>query len=491
MSRKQEHPILTYVSETHWAMRRETLDQLVGVVGRHVSEIRLPADQVEEIVAPRQAKARRQEAEGLYERQGTLAVIPVSGVIAKYSRMVNGSSQPRGTSVELLTEQLDAAMADDGVRSIFLHIESPGGFLAGTPDLADRIYEARLRKTVYAFADDLAASGAYWLGSQADKFWANQSAQVGSIGVYLLLVDSSRWAEDQGLAFHIIRSGEHKGVGEFGVAITAANLEALQAENDRFYQLFLDAVLRGRLEAGLDREALLAIADGRTFVGREAADLKLIDGVKTLSQALAAARRQTQRQANETSAARRPDELGPEAGAETTDQLEEETIMADSKDTKPAALTSEDLQKARQEATEAERNRCAAVARVLAAYPDLIAQAQADGSCGEKEAMSLLVPALQGKVAGLQAELADANARLAAIAKGGQKAVAVEPSDDDLKLVEAAKAGEAHPADDGRPETYQKAVDAAVKAGRRPSEAHRDAAVNFPKSHKAWTEAGR
>jgi len=270
-----------------WAMRPEVLRQLGDVLCRHVEGVRASAGEVQQITA---AKRARGSDDRDYELLGSTAIVPISGVIAKYARQVNGVSQPRGTSVERIGGQLAAALGDGRVRTIFLHIESPGGSVAGLADLADAIAAASEAKPVIAYADDMAASAAYWLGSQASRFYANQTAQVGSIGVYTVLLDSTRYAEKWGLRFHLLASGEHKGVGELGVAITDRQLAAIQAEVDSYFALFRSAVLRGRSPRGMTAADLDAIADGRVWIGAEAADVGLIDGIKTLGQALASAK---------------------------------------------------------------------------------------------------------------------------------------------------------------------------------------------------------
>ena len=56
-------------------------------------------------------------------------------------------------------------------------------------DLADAVFKARSSKRVIAFASDLVASAAYWVGSQADQMFANPTALIGSIGTYALIAD--------------------------------------------------------------------------------------------------------------------------------------------------------------------------------------------------------------------------------------------------------------------------------------------------------------
>lgn len=282
--------LIDYLTCRAWCLYEPILRQMIHVVDRRRRGIRLDAAEIQRIAAVNPDKTT-EPAEAEYRVDGyAVAIIPITGIIAKYSSMVNGQSQPRGTSVDTVRGLLHKAMDDKEVRSIFLRIESPGGYLDGVDDLAEEIYEASSVKPVIAFADDLAASAAYWIGSQATRFYANQTAEVGSIGVYSILIDSSQAAADAGLIFHIVRSGDNKGIGAVGVPITDEQLAAVQDLINGHHGTFVGAVQRGRGPRGPKPEALIDLADGRMFTAKAALRHGLIDAVMPLNEALAAAR---------------------------------------------------------------------------------------------------------------------------------------------------------------------------------------------------------
>ncbi|HUX16603.1 MAG TPA: S49 family peptidase, partial [Phycisphaerae bacterium] len=289
--------LLGYVSAGPWALRPDVLEQFTAILNRHLNGGQADLAAVQALLAAKAAADPDMPADwaeadpdGLRIAQG-VAVLPVSGLIAKHARLVNGVSQPRGTSIEALRGQFDRAMASDKVRAILLHIESPGGYLAGVPDFADDLREADKTKPILAIADDDACSGAYWLGSQAGVFLANQNADVGSIGVYMVLVDSSRAAENEGIRVIPVASGLHKATGLAGTPISEERLAPLRRNVQRSYEMFLSAVLAGRGDRGPDEAALRAVADGRFFLAAEARDLRLIDDVVPLAEALRRAAR--------------------------------------------------------------------------------------------------------------------------------------------------------------------------------------------------------
>lgn len=264
--------ILDYFTSNPWAIKEHYLTRLGEVIDRHLSGAKIDTGELTEIVARRDAKYGSR-VQGL-EIHGSTAVIPISGVIAPHSSQVNGSSQPRGTSIEQVRGALAAAMANDSVERIVLDIDSPGGSVAGVINMADQIRVANETKPVVAYAGELVASAAYWLASQASRVYATNGSEIGSIGVYLPVMDDSRKSENEGRVMQVFRSGTHKGAGMPGTRLSDEQKRQLQAEVDSLAERFKSAVSDGR---GIDMESLEEIADGRTFTGSEAVEFGLAD----------------------------------------------------------------------------------------------------------------------------------------------------------------------------------------------------------------------
>jgi signal peptide peptidase SppA len=497
---KRSLPILLeYATNQQWAVHHPVLERMVSIAEKHCNDaVRIDEESLLEITSVRDQRSEQTAAAvAALDVSGDTAIIHIDGVIAKYSRMVNGSSQPRGTSLETLNAQLDAALDDYRVKSIFLRIESPGGSCAGLADFADRIYEASMQKPVIAFADDLAASAAYWIGSQASRFYSCQSAFVGSIGVYSLMVDSSAAAEAEGYKVHIVRSGSNKGVGAAGVAITDENLSYVQGLIDESYEEFLIAVMRGRADRGLTDEKLRAIADGRVVKAAEAKSVGLIDGIMTLGQAFNSARPNPRKETgNHAAASAETTEIN-----ENTKQNTEQTIMDEptttlktdtaDKSLEPLSIVGKMAQidpGAIAAATSAERKRITDINSALGGNPALAATMAAaiESGASVEDAKAAGFDVLQSAgdeaLAEKDAELAEANKRLETIAGAGEGDIAAPGSDD--AAGESATAG-----DDATPAAYEAAVDANIAAGKTVARSYRDATVSHPKSHAAWTAA--
>ena len=209
---------------------------------------------------------------------GAVAAIPVHGVIMKRVPAVFTMLGIEATGTVETSMAIRAALDDDSVEQIELSIDSPGGSVAGVQQLADLIHEARKIKPIKAVVSDMAASAAYWLASQADTIEANPSALIGSIGVYRVLVDSSKAMDDEGVRVHLIKSGEHKGTGTPGVAISDAQIEEEQRIVDDVAEMFVEAVARGR---GLSVDTVSNFATGSTWFADKAQPMGLVDELTT------------------------------------------------------------------------------------------------------------------------------------------------------------------------------------------------------------------
>jgi len=460
--------LIDYITTQYWAMNPIVLEQMVDIFERHCNG---PHPTTAEIEAVTQAKRGRGTDTRTYQVTSTgTAIIPVSGVLAKHSRMVNGCSQPRGTSIEALREQFRAAMDDRAVNAIFLHIESPGGSVDGVADFADEVYQAGFEKPVIAFADELAASAAYFIGSQANRFYANQTAGVGSIGVYTVVVDSSKAAENIGLKFHIIRSGDHKGVGSAGVKVTEENIGTIQERINVLHSIFTNAVLRGRADAGLSGADLAKLADGQVHIGNDAVQRNLVDAIMTFDEALAAELPKLRGEQKAT---------GASAGIDVNVK-DKESTMSGKNQASDVAVDSQ----ATERILAADRIQIAKINEVLSAdcLVGIRTKAIAGGTSVEAakaEAFDVMSKHYEDEIVARDEQLAAANKKLEAIAAGGPDVVAGDPVDAEEETGTVS-------GDDGKAETYTAAVEQFESKGLSKAKAMAEAARKFPKSHEAW-----
>jgi signal peptide peptidase SppA len=213
-----------------------------------------------------------EEEEGFYVHGG-VAIIQIKGLMSKSSIF--------GSSTVAIRTKIQAALQDEKVLSIFLLIESGGGTVAGTKELADEI--ALCEKPTVAYIQDIGASAAYWVASQADQVFINEMGEVGSIGVYSVVEDTSELYKKEGVKVHVVSTGDMKGAFEDGVEVTEEMISDLQARIDWLNQKFMAAVSNGR---DITMEEVKIIADGRIYDSEKAVSIGLVDGISDMKTVL-------------------------------------------------------------------------------------------------------------------------------------------------------------------------------------------------------------
>lgn len=210
--------------------------------------------------------------------KGSTAIVSISGVMMKAR-----NSMTSGVSTVELRRELRSLQADSQIEKVVLHIESPGGTAAGTMELGEAVSALAKDKPVIAYIEDIGASAAYWVASQATKVYANKMAKVGSIGTYAVVADMSEAAAMQGIKVYVVRAGEFKGMGTPGTEISAEQIAELQRLIDGANEEFLNAVAAGRR---MSIEEVMKLADGRVHLAEDALAMKLIDGIRTFDEAI-------------------------------------------------------------------------------------------------------------------------------------------------------------------------------------------------------------
>lgn len=217
-----------------------------------------------------------------YSNSNGVAELRLSGVLLKYDDGFGAM-----TSTVAARETVRAMRTDPSVKAVLLIIDSPGGTVGGSYDLADEVAALSKVKPVTAFVEDLGASAAYLIASQARSISANRTALVGSIGTYSVVFDTSAQFASAGIRTVVTRSGQFKGAGVPGSPVTAAQEAEFQKVVDGLNGNFVTAVSTGRR---MNRASVLSLADGRVFLAGEAVKNGLIDRVETLDDVRARAR---------------------------------------------------------------------------------------------------------------------------------------------------------------------------------------------------------
>jgi protease-4 len=218
------------------------------------------------------------KADGLASGNG-IAVIPMDGAIAGSGSATGGIITPE----EFLTK-LNKAEDDSDVKAIVLRVNSPGGTVAASEEIA--AYVKAAKKPVVVSAGDVDASGAYMVSSQADKIFALPGSAIGSIGVITEIPNVNGLLDKVGVQFKIITAGEYKGAGSPYRSLTPSETALIQGSVDDAYGQFIDIVAEGRK---MKRSEVESLATGWAWNGSQAQKLGLVDELGTYEDALKAA----------------------------------------------------------------------------------------------------------------------------------------------------------------------------------------------------------
>lgn len=258
--------LLAALRSARWAIAPSALQSIYDSLGAHLrGDLRFRADMEDAPTNPLQPSPLVVSSIPL------LAVIPVHGILGKHLSSLE--TECGGCDVDAIRSAVDAALADPAVRALVLDFDSPGGTVTGIPELAAHLREAVTHKPIFAFTSSQCCSAAYWLAASCSALFATLSADVGSIGVYMALVDDSEWWKKEGYKLELIKAGKFKALGISGQPLSDDERALLQADVDRIYAMFTADVRAGR---GTVEDSTM---QGQTFMGEMAVGVNLVDEI--------------------------------------------------------------------------------------------------------------------------------------------------------------------------------------------------------------------
>jgi protease-4 len=209
-----------------------------------------------------------------------IAVISLSGTIT-----TGGSSLISGSTItpELVRDYLTRAEKDNAVKAIVLRIESPGGEIEPCQEILWEIERVKETKPIVVSMGGMAASGGYYISTQADKIVAMPTTQTGSIGVISAVINVEELLEKLGIQIEIFKGGKYKDMYWGFRELTPEEEEIMQGMVDEYYEQFIDVVAEGR---ELSEEEVRNLATGQLYTGTEAKELGLVDELGDLDTAI-------------------------------------------------------------------------------------------------------------------------------------------------------------------------------------------------------------
>ncbi len=224
-------------------------------------------------------------ASKFFETQGDqIAVIPITGTIVSTSTSSLPLQQGSVTSTEII-DFLKDAEKKDSVKAIILEINSPGGTVVATREIA--AYVKTIEKPIIAVIREVGASGGYWIASATDKIIADPLSITGSIGVIASYLEFSELLEKFGVSYEGLKAGELKDIGSPFRKMTSEERTIFQKKLDLIHEYFIAEVAENRQ---LSKQQVKNVATGVYFLGKEAKDLGLVDELGTREDAIAEAK---------------------------------------------------------------------------------------------------------------------------------------------------------------------------------------------------------
>jgi protease-4 len=209
-----------------------------------------------------------------------IAVISLSGTITTGdSSLFSGST----ITPELVRDYLTRAAKDKAVKAIVLRIESPGGEIEPCQEILWEIERVKETKPIVVSMGGMAASGGYYISTQADKIVAMPTTQTGSIGVISAVINVEELLEKLGIQIEIFKGGKYKDMYWGFRELTPEEEEIMKQTVDEYYEQFIDVVAEGR---GLSKEDVRDLATGQLYTGTEAKELGLVDELGDLDTAI-------------------------------------------------------------------------------------------------------------------------------------------------------------------------------------------------------------
>lgn len=219
-----------------------------------------------------------------YAVENQIARLSIAGPMTKFdtsmSALFGGTSTVR---LRKATKAILAAHAAGQVKAVFIDVDSPGGTVEGTAELAAAIRKLRATMPVFVHAEDTAASAALWVGTQGSRFTCGPAAKIGSMGILAQLVDASKAGQDGTVKPIVIDSGKFKAIGAPGRPITPEQRAELQRHVDSLASVFRNDVLAGR--PNMTKAQIDEAATARVFIGADAVRVGLCDAVCTSDEA--------------------------------------------------------------------------------------------------------------------------------------------------------------------------------------------------------------
>ena len=210
-------------------------------------------------------------------RNGTIAVIYAEGSI-----MYDPDGATEGViTPDNILEKVEKAMKTKNLRGIVLRVNSGGGSALASEVIYQEL--TKLNIPIYVSMSDTAASGGYYISMAGNKVFANSATITGSIGVVSMIPKFYNAQEKFGVHSNSILKGKYSDINDSFAPLSQESRDKITQSMQETYSEFKSRVSKSRK---IDENTLENYAQGKIWLGDEAKNIKLVDGIASLDEVI-------------------------------------------------------------------------------------------------------------------------------------------------------------------------------------------------------------
>ncbi|MCE0499257.1 MAG: signal peptide peptidase SppA [Methylacidiphilales bacterium] len=208
----------------------------------------------------------------------------VVAVLYLEGEIVDGWGDLTNIGGDRFAAELRELQRNNDIKAVVLRVNSPGGSAYASEVIQNEIIKLKeKKKPVIVSMGSYAASGGYWVSTYGDRIFAEPNTITGSIGVFGLFMDVQKLGNNFGITWDTAKTGNYADFETISRPKTPQELALAQSRVDDLYAKFLDKVSVSR---GIPVQSVELIAQGRVWSGSDALNIKLVDQIGGLDQAI-------------------------------------------------------------------------------------------------------------------------------------------------------------------------------------------------------------
>ncbi len=206
-------------------------------------------------------------------------------VVYALGSIESGQGDDETIGSERIAKAICDAKTNDKVKAIVLRVNSPGGSALASDVIWREVVLAKKKKPVIVSMGDLAASGGYYISCAADYIFAQPNTISGSIGVFGMMPNFKKALEQNfGITLDTVNTNKHSDFGSGLRPTDKEEFDFVQKGVEKVYDVFTNRVAEGR---GITQAEVDSIGQGRVWSGTDAMNIKLVDAIGGLNDAIA------------------------------------------------------------------------------------------------------------------------------------------------------------------------------------------------------------